>query len=124
MAERVYGYKQLRAWEKCDELAKGVYAATAAFPREEIYALTSQLRRAALSAPTNVVEGSARRSKKELSQFLYIAWASLSETEYLLEFALSQKYLTEQEFQRLSGLRDECSRLVWGLLSSKVDSVA
>ena len=63
------GYKKLIVWQKADELAKFVYRETKNFPQEEIYGITSQLRRAALSIPTNIVEGYARQGKKELKQF-------------------------------------------------------
>lgn len=120
MAEKL-GYKNLKAWEKCDELAKEIYRVSASFPRDEIYALTSQLRRAGLSAPTNIVEGYARRSKskKEFYQFLTITLGSLAEAGYLLDFAKSLGYVSDPEFDKLSSLRDECSRLVWGLIRSQ-----
>jgi four helix bundle protein len=113
------GYGNLKAWERCDESAKAVYKASAKFPKEETYALTSQIRRASLSAPTNIVEGYARKGRKEFRHFLSIASASLAETGYLLEFAGSQGYLSEDEFKQLADLRDECSRVVWGLLESQ-----
>lgn len=116
---REVGYKRLKAWEKCDELAKAVYKASAHFPKEETYALTAQIRRASLSAPTNIVEGYARKGRKEFRHFLSISLASLAETGYLLEFARSQGYLSEDGFEKLDSLRDECSRVVWGLLESQ-----
>lgn len=121
MTEKL-GYKNLKAWEKCDELAREVYSVSAKFPREEVYAFTSQIRRASLSAPTNIVEGYARRGKREFRQFLSIALGSLAETGYLLEFAKSQGYLSDKEFVIMNGLRDECSRLVWGLMKSQIES--
>lgn len=119
--ENKVGYKNLKAWAKCNELAKVIYKVSATFPKEETYALTSQIRRAALSAPTNIVEGYARGGRKEFRQFLSIALASLAEAGYLLEFARSQNYLSEIEFTRLDNLRDECSRVVWGLTGSQTD---
>ena len=81
------GYKRLIVWEKADLLAKEIYVRTRSFPKEELYGLTSQLRRAGLSIPVNIVEGYARKSRKELQQFLNISLGSLAETEYLLKFA-------------------------------------
>jgi four helix bundle protein len=72
------GYRRLTVWQKADELAFRVYSATREFPRDEAYGLTSQLRRAALSVPTNIAEGHARQGRKELKQFLRIALGSLA----------------------------------------------
>lgn len=80
-------YKELKVWQKADELAIEVYKATKRFPRDEIYGITSQLRRAALSVPTNIVEGYARKGDKELARFVNIAIGSMAETEYLLDFS-------------------------------------
>ncbi len=79
-----------------DELAFQIYLATKKYPKEEIYALTSQLRRAALSIPTNIVEGYSRRSDKELAHFLNISLGSLAETKYLLHFSSKLNYLEDE----------------------------
>ena len=76
----------MTVWHKADNLAYKVYTATNVFPKEEIYGITSQLRRAALSVPTNIVEGYGRQGKNELRQFANIALGSLAETRYLLDF--------------------------------------
>jgi four helix bundle protein len=83
----IQSYRELMVWQKADELAVRVYAVTSKFPREYLYDLTSQLRRAALSIPTNLAEGCASPHTGELLQFINIAKRSLSETQYLLEFA-------------------------------------
>ncbi len=80
------GYKKLFVWQKADELAYQVYLASKKFPRDEIYGITSQLRRAVLSVPTNLVEGSGRQGSGERKQFINIALGSLTEVEYLLSF--------------------------------------
>jgi four helix bundle protein len=74
---------KIEAWRLADDLTVAVYERTRSFPREEIYGLTSQLRRAAYSIPANIVEGASRESKKDYLHFLYIARGSLSETQYL-----------------------------------------
>jgi four helix bundle protein len=74
-------HHDLQVWMEGMSLAKDVYAATASFPKEEIYGLTSQMRRAAVSLPSNIAEGAARGSKKEFLQFLVIARGSLMELE-------------------------------------------
>jgi four helix bundle protein len=77
-------YTKIEAWRLADDLTVAVYAQTRSFPREEIYGLTSQLRRASYSVPANIVEGSSRESQKDYLHFLYIARGSLSETQYFI----------------------------------------
>ena len=84
-----------------DDLTVSVYEVTKAFPKEEVYALTSQLRRAAYSVPANISEGSARESKKDYLHFLYISRGSLSETQYFLHLAHRLCYLSDMDCQRL-----------------------
>ena len=115
------GYKKLILWQKADELAFQVYLETKTFPKEEIYGITSQLRRAVLSVPTNIVEGCGRQGKNELRQFINIALGSLSETEYLLDFSLRLKYLTVEEHKRLQDLRQEVGNLLWKFYKSTGD---
>jgi four helix bundle protein len=86
------GYKKLIVWQKGDELTYQIYMETKKFTREEMYGVTSQLRRAALSIPTNLVEGTGRQGKKELKQFANIALGSVAEAEYLLDFSLRLGY--------------------------------
>ena len=74
-------HHDLNVWQESMQLVKDIYSVTATFPREEIYTLTSQMRRAAISVPSNIAEGVARTSNKELLQFLSIARGSLSELE-------------------------------------------
>jgi four helix bundle protein len=111
MAEK--GYKKLIVWQKSDELAYQIYLETKKFPKEEIYGITSQLRRAALSVPTNLVEGSGRQNKKEVKQFVNIALGSLGETEYLLEFSLKLGYFDLKTYEILENLRQEVGNLLW-----------
>ena len=106
-------HKNLIVWQKSDELAFEVYKLTKKFPKDEIYGLTSQLRRAALSIPTNIVEGYARKGDKELGRFVSIAIGSMAETEYLLDFARRLGYINGEEFNSVEGLRTEVSKLLW-----------
>jgi four helix bundle protein len=106
-------YKDLIVWQKADVLALNIYQATKKFPKDELYGITSQLRRAALSVPTNIVEGYARKGDKELARFVNIAIGSLTETEYLLTFAQRLGYLAEQEYEQLDTLRSEVGKLLW-----------
>ncbi|MBN1392812.1 MAG: four helix bundle protein [Sedimentisphaerales bacterium] len=107
------GYKKLIVWQKADELAFQVYTATRDFPKDEVYGIISQLRRAALSVPTNIVEGYGRGGRKELKQFLNIALGSLAETRYLLDFSLRLKYLNSAIYTRLQDLAEEVGKLLW-----------
>lgn len=84
-----------------------------------MYGLVSQLRRAALSVATNIVEGFARNSKNEFRRFLGIALSSLAETEYLLSFAERQKFISEKDYEDLMKLRNECGKYLWRLLQSQ-----
>ena len=101
---------------KADEYAHGVYHATRQFPKDELYGLISQLRRAALSVPLNIIEGFARQGSKEFQQFLRISYASLQESQYLLEFSLVEKYLPDSEYQKLMELGNEVARMIWASL--------
>ena len=106
-------YKNLKVWQKADELAFEVYKITKHFPKDEIYGLTSQLRRAALSVPTNIVEGYSRKGDKELARFLSISIGSLAETEYLLNFSKRLGHINEHDFKNIETLRDEVGKLLW-----------
>ena len=108
-------YRKLIAWQRADALAMETYLASRTFPKEEIYGLTSQLRRAALSAPTNLAEGMARRTIADKLHFLTIAEASLSEAGYLLDFAHRLGYLPKPDFGKLFMLHMEAARTLRGL---------
>jgi four helix bundle protein len=95
-----------------------IYGATRAFPREELYGLTSQLRRSAASIGANIAEGSGRRSTNEICRFLQIARGSASESEYHILLARDLKYLGEEEFRELSCQVDEVQRMLTALIQS------
>jgi len=88
-------YTKIEAWKLADDLAVSVYKATKQFPKEELYGITSQLRRAASSVAANIVEGSARESLKDYLHFLQIARGSLAETQYFLHLATRLEFLCE-----------------------------
>jgi four helix bundle protein len=94
-------YTKIEAWRLADDLTVALYECTRFFPREEIYGLTSQLRRAAYSVPANIVEGASRESKKDYLHFLYIARGSLSETQYFVHLARRLDYLSLDEADAL-----------------------
>ena len=88
-------------WEKSHNLTLRIYRLTSKFPREEIYGLTSQIRRACASIPTNIAEGCGRESSADFARFLQIAIGSASETEYLILLAHDLKYLTADQHAEL-----------------------
>lgn len=111
-------YRDLVVWQKANELAFCIFKLTDAFPAKYAYDLTNQLRRAALSIPTNLAEGCASPHTKELLQFINIANRSLSETQYLLEFAAGLGLIKTEESQDLENLCDEISKMLRSLSSS------
>jgi four helix bundle protein len=90
-------YTKIEAWRLADDLTVAIYERTRSFPRDEIYGLTSQLRRAAYSVPANIAEGASRESKKDYLHFLYIARGSLSEAQYFIHLARRLDYLSSEE---------------------------
>lgn len=101
------GYKKLKLWKKSHILSMEIYKCTKKFPREELYGITSQLKRAAFSVPINIVEGHASNSRKEFLNFLNITNRSLVETEYLLEICEELHFLAKSDYERLENLRRE-----------------
>ena len=97
------------------DLVVKVYELTRSFPQEELYALTSQLRRAAVSAPSNIAEGAAGRTRQQFSNYLSNAIGSLNEIDTQLELALRLGYLTGTDYDRLYQALDECLALTYGL---------
>lgn len=117
--QQAIGYKRLVVWQVADQLAHKIYDLTLDFPKEELFSLTSQLRRAAVSVPANIIEGYARDSRKEFRHFLSIALGSLAEVEYYLDFALRRSYITKKEFDEVDQLRGYCGKLLWKLYKSQ-----
>ena len=107
-------YEKYDAWKVAHELALAVYRSTEGWPQRELYGLTAQTRRAALSVPTNIAEGSAKLGPRELRRFLDIALGSLSEISYLLLFSRDMGILGSEEWQRLDAMRNRTGQLVWG----------
>ena len=110
-------FTKIKAWQLTDELALMVYKATKDFPKSEIWGLTSQMRRAAVSASANIVEGAARRNRNEYLQFLYIAKSSLAELNYYIRFAKEIGYLNANRYEELWAKRQEGLRTLQGLIS-------
>ena len=109
-------YKELDVWIKSRILVKEIYATTMNFPKEELYGLTSQIRRSAVSIPSNIAEGYGRQYKKETIHFLHIARGSIYELETQLYVAFDLKFTPEQRFNELINLIEECRKLLSGLI--------
>ena len=109
-------FKELKVWAKAHEITLLVYGETRAFPREEMYGLTSQLRRAAASVAANIVEGCGRRSDGEFKRFLQIARGSACELEYHILLARDLRYFREEQFRELSCQADELQRMLTALI--------
>ena len=111
-------HRNLLAWQKTMDLAVEIYGITRHFPREEAYGIISQLRRAAVSGPSNIAEGAADRTKQQFSNFLSNAIGSLNEVDTPLELALRLEYLTLVDHNRLHRAVDNCLALTYGLRKS------
>jgi four helix bundle protein len=111
-------FKELRVWQAAMKLAREVYRETAKFPKHELYGLTQQIRRAAVSVPSNVAEGKGRHSDKEFAHFLCNARGSLLELETQLILAEELEYLSAAEGKRLSVLTECVGRTLSGLINS------
>jgi len=111
-------FKNIKVWEKAHNLVVEIYKITKCFPYSERYGLTSQVRRSAVSIPTNIVEGYKRRSEKDFAHFLNLADSSLEETKYHLFLALDLKYLSKNEYDRLFTLSEEIGKMLCGFQKS------
>ena len=114
----ITSFKDLKVWQRADELAFKVFDMTETFPKAYLYDLTSQLRRAALSVPTNIAEGCASFHSGEFLQFLNIARRSLSETQYLIGFASRRHLIQHAELLELESLSTEISKMLNSLITS------
>jgi four helix bundle protein len=108
-------FERLKAWQAAHQLTLALYRASDAWPKREMYGLTAQARRAAVSVCTNIAEGSAERGRKEFGRYLDAALGSWSELAYLLRVAEDLGIVTEAESQSLPAERDQTGKLLWGL---------
>jgi len=115
----MYGgnFEKLEVWQKSHQFVLSVYKITKLFPKEELYALTSQLRRSASSVPANIVEGNEKKSIKEYVQFLYTAKSSLAETKYHLLLAQDLRYINRANFNELLNKINEIGKMLNGLIN-------
>lgn len=114
----IKSYEELGVFQKADVLAHRVYDVLLGFPREELYGLVAQMKRAVLSVPANIVEGSERRSTREFLQFLEIAKGSLFELEYFVKFSRQRGFLPEPDSDELGQRIAEVGKLLNALINS------
>ena len=117
-------FKELRVWQKAHALTLEIYQATKSFPRDEIYGLISQMRRAAVSVGANIAEGCGRRSDGELTRFLQIARGSASELEYHLLLARDLKLLANDAYQSFEKQLIEVQRMLTSLVAAVAEKAA
>jgi four helix bundle protein len=111
-------HEYLKAWIRSMEFVKDIYELTRGFPGYELYGLSAQLRRAAVSVPTNIAEGASRKTRKEYVQFLYVARGSMSELETLLQISEQLKFIDSRSYDDLRGKTDALGRILTALISS------
>ena len=116
-------HRNLIAWQKGMDMVFEVYKLTQDFPGRELYGLTSQLRRAALSVPSNIAEGAADRTPSQFSHFLPNALGSLNELDTQMELSFRLGYLSENKYNHISELLDECRALTYGLRKSLANKI-
>jgi four helix bundle protein len=111
-------FRNLQVWEKAHSLTLNVYRTTLSFPKEELYGLTSQIRRSSASIPTNIAEGCGRNGDAELARFMYISMGSASELEYQLLLAHDLKYLEQDAYTELHEKVTEVKRMITGFIKT------
>jgi len=111
----VKNYRELIVWQKAMDLVEMIYQVTRQFPKEELYGLTSQIRRAAVSIPSNVAEGQARQSTAEFRNFLSIAQGSRAEVETQLMIAQRLGYLSQEKAEQILNISEEIKRMIYSL---------
>lgn len=112
MENKIHSHKDLIVWQKSMELVTDIYALTDKFPKSEMYGLTSQMRRAAISIPSNIAEGRRRGTKKDYRQFLIIAYGSGSELETQIEIAKRLQFGTGLDYSKTDSSLEEVMRML------------
>ena len=110
-------YKELKVWDKAHLFTLRVYEATRAFPKEEVYGLTNQLRRSAISIAANIAEGCGKSGQQDLARFLNISLGSANESEYYLMLAKDLKYFTDKIYEELFLLVNEIKAMLISLIT-------
>lgn len=116
-------YKDMIVWQKSMDLVEGIYQLVKLLPKEETYALSDQMRRAAISIPSNIAEGKTRNSVKEYMHFLSVARGSVSELNTQLLVCNRVHYLSEEQTARAIGLCENIGSMVYGIIGKLKDKV-
>ena len=109
-------FRSLNVWEKGHKITVPIYKLTQSFPKEEMYGLTSQIRRASTSIPTNIAEGCGRGSDADFSRFLQMSFGSANETEYLLLLCFELGYISEENYLELNISIQEIKKMLSKLI--------
>jgi len=110
-------YTDLEVWQESRKLANLIYQLTKVFPKDELFGLTNQLRRCAVSVPSNIAEGCGRQTSKDTINFLHISRGSLYELETQCFIALDQQYITNEQFENIYKSIQSCKRLLNGFIN-------
>jgi four helix bundle protein len=116
MENKIKNFKDLKIWQKSMELAKVIYQATNSFPAKETYGIISQMRRSAVSVPSNIAEGFMRRHNKEFKQFLYIAIGSLAELETQVLLSEELGFLKKDNNKDIQADINELNKMIMSLI--------
>jgi len=116
-------FKKILVWQKSISLVTKIYTATSIFPKEEMFGLTSQIRRSSVSIPSNIAEGAGRESTKDFLRFLYISLGSIFEMQTQLEIAKNITYIKEEEFNNLYEDSREIERMLASLIRKLKDTI-
>lgn len=116
MAEKIKNFRDLNIWKLGIEIVEDTYKLTKLFPKDELYGLTAQMRRSAVSIPSNVAEGFTRKHNQEYKQFLYISLGSCSELETQAEIACKLRYLKEAEKENILEKINHAARMTMSLI--------
>jgi four helix bundle protein len=111
-------FKELNVWRKAHENVLAIYKISKAFPKDEVYCLTSQLRRAAISVPANLAEGCGKKTDKDFARYVQISFGSAQEVEYLIFLAFELGYYPFEEFKNLDKKVNEVKAMLLGLLKT------
>jgi len=118
MGNSIKPHKRLDVWDKAIDLTVDIYRISETFPRTEVYGLTSQMRRASISVPSNIAEGAARQTKREFINYLHMAQGSLSELDTQLVIASRLEYVPTETYEEIGGRIETISKMITGLIKS------
>jgi four helix bundle protein len=119
-----HSYQDLRAWQLGMDVARAIHIVTRDFPKNELYGITAQLRRASVSIPSNIAEGQGRAHRREFEHFLSHARGSLYEVETQLRLSRDFEYLHASDYDKLTSLTRELGRVLNGLINAVYEQIA